>query len=56
VEEFRLPVFEGRVTPSGKAALVNVKTVPAEVQVNYVAGGPAANLPVRVSALVRGKS
>jgi uncharacterized protein YfaS (alpha-2-macroglobulin family) len=56
VEEFRLPVFEGRVTPSGKAALVNVKTVPAEVQVNYVAGGPAANLPVRVSALVRGKA
>jgi uncharacterized protein YfaS (alpha-2-macroglobulin family) len=56
VEEFRLPVFEGRVTPRGKAALVNVKTVPAEVQVNYVAGGPAANLPVRVSALVRGKA
>jgi uncharacterized protein YfaS (alpha-2-macroglobulin family) len=42
--------------PRGKAALVNVKTVPAEVQVNYVAGGPAANLPVRVSALVRGKA
>ena len=56
VEEFRLPVLEGRVTPSGKTALVNVKAVPAEVQVNYVAGGPAANLPVRVSALVRGKS
>jgi uncharacterized protein YfaS (alpha-2-macroglobulin family) len=56
VEEFRLPVFEGRVTPSGKSALVNVKAVPAEVQLNYVAGGPAANLPVRVSALVRGKS
>jgi uncharacterized protein YfaS (alpha-2-macroglobulin family) len=35
---------------------VNVKTVPADVQVNYVAGGPAANLPVRVSALVRGKA
>jgi uncharacterized protein YfaS (alpha-2-macroglobulin family) len=56
VEEFRLPVFEGRVTPSGKAALVAPKAVPAEVQVNYVAGGPATNLPVRVSALVRGKS
>jgi uncharacterized protein YfaS (alpha-2-macroglobulin family) len=56
VEEFRLPVFEGRVTPSGKAALVAPKAVPAEVQVNYVAGGPAANLPVRVSALVRGKA
>jgi uncharacterized protein YfaS (alpha-2-macroglobulin family) len=56
VEEFRLPVFEGRVTPSGKAALVAPKAVPAEVQVNYVAGGPAGNLPVRVSALVRGKA
>ncbi|MBK7280611.1 alpha-2-macroglobulin family protein [Candidatus Aalborgicola defluviihabitans] len=55
VEEFRLPVLEGRVTPSEKAALVNVKSVPVDVQVNYVAGGAAANLPVRVSALVRGK-
>ena len=56
VEEFRLPVLEGRVTPTGKNALVNVKAVPVEVQVNYVAGGAAANLPVRVSALVRGKT
>jgi hypothetical protein len=42
VEEFRLPVLEGRVTPSGKEQLVHVKTVPVEVQVNYVSGGPAA--------------
>ena len=56
VEEFRLPVFEGRIAPTGKAALVAPKAVPTDVQVNYVAGGPAANLPVRVSALVRGKS
>ncbi|RFO95499.1 alpha-2-macroglobulin [Rhodoferax lacus] len=55
VEEFRLPVFEGRVSPSGKEQLVAVKTVPVDVQVNYVSGGPAANLPVRVSALVRTK-
>ncbi|MBC7378740.1 MAG: alpha-2-macroglobulin, partial [Burkholderiaceae bacterium] len=55
VEEFRLPVLEGRVTPSEKKALVNVKSVPTDVQINYVAGGGAANLPVRVSALVRGK-
>ncbi|WP_369821607.1 alpha-2-macroglobulin [Rhodoferax sp. OV413] len=55
VEEFRLPVLEGRVTPSDKKALVNVKSVPVDVQINYVAGGGAANLPVRVSALVRGK-
>ncbi|MES2512321.1 MAG: MG2 domain-containing protein [Pseudomonadota bacterium] len=56
VEEFRLPVLEGRVTPTEKKALVNVKTVPTDVQINYVSGGGAVNLPVRVSALVRGKS
>ncbi|WP_114973228.1 alpha-2-macroglobulin family protein [Rhodoferax ferrireducens] len=55
VEEFRLPVFEGRVTPTEKKALVNVKSAPLDVQINYVAGGGAVNLPVRVSALVRGK-
>ncbi len=56
VEEFRLPVLEGRVGPADKAPLVNVRSVPTAVQVNYVAGGPAAQLPVRVSALVRGKN
>ncbi len=55
VEEFRLPVLEGRIAPVQKQALVNVASVPASVQVNYVAGGAAANLPVRVSALVRPK-
>ncbi|HEY0825253.1 MAG TPA: alpha-2-macroglobulin family protein, partial [Ramlibacter sp.] len=33
--------------------LVNATSVATEVQVNYVQGGAAANLPVRVSALVR---
>lgn len=56
VEEFRLPVLEGRVTPADKKPLVNVKSVPTDVQINYVSGGGAVNLPVRVSALVRGKS
>jgi uncharacterized protein YfaS (alpha-2-macroglobulin family) len=56
VEEFRLPVLEGRVAPVETRPLVNAKAVPTRVQVNYVAGGPAANLPVRVSALVRGRS
>jgi hypothetical protein len=55
VEEFRLPVLEGRIQPSEKKALVNVKSVPTDVQINYVSGGGAVNLPVRVSALVRGK-
>lgn len=56
VEEFRLPVFEGRIGPAGKGPLVNARSVPAQVQVNYVSGGPAVNLPVRVSALLRGTS
>ncbi|MBD9392052.1 MG2 domain-containing protein [Acidovorax sp. ACV01] len=56
VEEFRLPVLEGRITPVEKKALVRVRSVPTEVQINYVAGGGAANLPVRVSAMVRGKT
>ena len=55
VEEFRLPVLEGRITPAEKKALVNVSAVPVDVQINYVAGGGANHLPVRVSALVRKK-
>lgn len=56
VEEFRLPVLEGRIAPREKQGLVAVRNVPTDVQVNYVSGGGAANLPVRVSALVRPKS
>ncbi|MDR0479060.1 MAG: alpha-2-macroglobulin [Burkholderiaceae bacterium] len=53
VEDFRLPVFAGRVDPEGKEPLVAVTKVPATVQINYVAGGGAARLSVKVSALVR---
>lgn len=56
VEEFRLPVLEGRIAPTDKKSLVAATSVPADVQINYVSGGGAANLPVRVSAMVRGKS
>ncbi|SFE04857.1 alpha-2-macroglobulin family protein [Paracidovorax konjaci] len=56
VEEFRLPVLEGRIAPAEKKPLVRARSVPTDVQINYVAGGGAANLPVRVSALVRGKA
>ncbi|MDZ7937058.1 MAG: MG2 domain-containing protein [Rhodoferax sp.] len=55
VEEFRLPVLEGRIAPTEKKALVSVSNVPVDVQINYVSGGGAVNLPVRVSALVRRK-
>ena len=53
VEEFRLPVLQGRVAPQSKEPLVAAASVPVRVQVGYVAGGPAASLPVRVSALTR---
>ena len=56
VEEFRLPVFSGRIGPVDKAPLVAATQVPTAVQINYVAGGGAAKLPVRVSALARSKS
>jgi uncharacterized protein YfaS (alpha-2-macroglobulin family) len=55
VEEFRLPVFQGRIGPVGDQPLVHVTAVPTQLQISYVAGGGAANLPVRVSALVRAK-
>ncbi|MCW5649699.1 MAG: alpha-2-macroglobulin [Ramlibacter sp.] len=55
VEEFRLPVLEGRVTAASPGALVNATQVPVDVQVHYVSGGPASQLPVRVSALLRNK-
>ncbi len=56
VEEFRLPVLQGSVGPQSKDALVAVNNVPTQVQVNYVSGGPAGALPVRVSALTRNKA
>ena len=56
IEEFRLPVFQGSVAAADKKPWVNAKAVPVDVQINYVAGGPAVSLPVRVSALVRAKS
>ncbi|HMN58699.1 MAG TPA: MG2 domain-containing protein, partial [Ottowia sp.] len=54
VEEFRLPLMQGRVGPVDDAPLVAATRVPVQVQVGYVGGGAAANLPVRVSALTRG--
>jgi uncharacterized protein YfaS (alpha-2-macroglobulin family) len=56
VEEFRLPVLQGQVGPQRKDPLVNAASVPVQVQVNYVSGGPAASLPVRVSALTLNKT
>jgi len=48
-------VLEGRIGPSDSKPLVAIGSLPVDLQINYVAGGGAAALPVRVSALVRGK-
>jgi len=56
VEAFRLPVFEGRIGPADKKPLVNIDSLAVQLQVGYVAGGGAANLPVKVSALLQDKS
>ena len=56
VEEFRLPVMQGRIAPADARALVRPDAVPTNVQVSYVSGGGAANLPVRVSALLRDRA
>lgn len=55
VEAFRLPVLAGSIAvrDAARSPLVNVTEAPLSVQVNYVAGGPAGNLPVQVSALLR---
>ncbi|MBI0329734.1 alpha-2-macroglobulin family protein [Burkholderia plantarii] len=55
VEAFRLPVFKGTVgvRDAKTSPLVGASEAPVTVQLDYVSGGPASNLPVRVSALVR---
>lgn len=55
VEEFRLPVFKGSITAGDGASpgLVAAQEAPVAVRLEYVQGGPASNLPVQVSALVR---
>jgi hypothetical protein len=46
--------MQGRVGPADDAPLVAATRLPVQVQIGYVGGGAAANLPVRVSALMRG--
>ncbi|HEY4317202.1 MAG TPA: MG2 domain-containing protein [Herbaspirillum sp.] len=55
VEEFRLPVLQGRITPP-KAALIAPRQVPLDVQLNYLNGGGASGHPVQVSSLLRAKA
>ncbi|WP_240702156.1 alpha-2-macroglobulin family protein [Trinickia terrae] len=55
VEEFRLPVFKGSIAVRNEkpSPLVAAKEAPVAVQIDYVSGGAASNLPVQVSALVK---
>ena len=55
VEEFRLPLMQGRITPP-KGAQVAIKELPLDLQLNYINGGGAANQAVRVSSLLRSRA
>lgn len=56
VEEFKLPVLKGSLQVTGEDAqpvLVAPRNARLDVQLSYVAGGAAAELPVQVSAVAR---
>ena len=52
VEEFRLPLLQGRITPP-KGLQVSPKELPLNVQLNYLNGGGASGLPVTVTSMLR---
>ncbi|MDO9192354.1 MAG: MG2 domain-containing protein, partial [Undibacterium sp.] len=54
VEEFRLPLLQGRITPP-KAVQISPKELPLDVQLNYLNGGGASGLPVQITSLLRSK-
>ncbi|HDR9336567.1 TPA: alpha-2-macroglobulin, partial [Burkholderia multivorans] len=55
VEAFRLPVLKGTIgaRDAQTSPLVAAKEAPLDVQIDYVSGGGASNLPVQVSALMK---
>ncbi|MEO8837546.1 MAG: MG2 domain-containing protein, partial [Herbaspirillum sp.] len=52
VEEFRLPLLSGSITPP-KGPLISPKEIPLSVQLTYLNGGGAAGAQVHVSSLLR---
>ncbi|TCT04061.1 alpha-2-macroglobulin family protein [Paralcaligenes ureilyticus] len=59
VEEFKLPVLSGSLKIAdavGDAVLVAPKSLNADVQISYVSGGAAGQLPVSLSGVTRPKS
>src|SRR5690606_3747554 len=58
VEEFKLPLLAGtlQVSAEGMGPVIAPARLDADVQVNYVSGGPAGRLPVSLSAVLRERS
>jgi len=54
VEQFRVPLMRGRIQPVG-APLVNPADVKVDLQVNYLSGGGAGGLPVRLRTQIEAK-
>lgn len=52
VEQFRLPVLTGRILPPKDSAVAPTE-LPIELQMEYVSGGPASGLPMRVTGMTR---
>ena len=50
VEEFRLPTMTGSIAPADKPPFVALNKLPVRVQLSYINGGAASDLPVQVSA------
>ncbi|WP_353152096.1 MG2 domain-containing protein [Pollutimonas bauzanensis] len=56
VEEFKLPLLTGQLKISddkGADTLVAPEKLDVDVQISYVSGGPAGQLPVRVSGVLK---
>ncbi|MGB6103688.1 MAG: MG2 domain-containing protein [Pusillimonas sp.] len=56
VEEFKLPLLMGSlqvIDGAGQKVLVSPSSLDADVQIAYVSGGPAGQLPVSVSGVVQ---
>ncbi|WP_245150659.1 alpha-2-macroglobulin family protein [Pollutimonas harenae] len=56
VEEFKLPLLTGNLKISdgqGRPFLVAPESLDADVQLAYLSGGPAGQLPVRISGVVQ---
>ncbi len=55
VEEFRVPLLKGIIQPP-IGPLINVEEVPLDLSVQYLAGGGAGLLPIRLRSEVRTKA